>query len=315
MKKRDFTVIVDSPLSSFDISKIVITLESLIKEGIDLDGGRRCLEWCAKHRLIANSMDCQLCGVPMKFQAWKNSVEGFGWGCPRITCRGNRSIKTGSCFNQSKVPIWTAVQLLHLWTNGSSLSEVHSELQINFSSLVDQFKITREICTRYVNDWRMPIGGEGEYVEIDATLCHSASETVKQWVFGGVQRDNSKNMFLVALPNQSTETLLSAITENIAPGSTIISKQLAAYDDISQLEGYNYTHLTVDPLNPATHIDNIVSIWDELKKMYGRVHRAKPVDTNEHFAPYLNQFLFTHHYPFPSTFGNLLYWIGFYYPL
>ena len=237
------------------------------------------------------------------------------WKCPRNGCHALRSIKTGSIFANSKLPLWKAVRLLHLWANGNSATCVGKELDIDGKTLVDWFKLNREICSRYISDWRVPIGGEGVYVEIDVILCHNVSMSKKQWVFGGVHRGHAKDMFLVCVPNKASETLLSVITENVAPGSIIVSKQLTAFDEISELQGYNYTHLTVDPTNPIHHIETIESIWSCVNKMYKKIQRVQSKNSNEHFASYLDQFLFYTHYPLPSTFGNFLHWIGFYHPL
>ena len=170
--ERDLTVIVEATMINADIFKIVVTASSLVKEGIEPDGGIRCLEWCAKHRLIANSMDCQRCDVPMELKKLK-SVDGFTWRCPRQTCRTFISVKIKSFFTQARLPLWKAIRMFYLWAMGTNLSTVSKELDISESCLVDWFKHTRKICSKYVQDWQMPIGGKNEYVEIDAILCHN----------------------------------------------------------------------------------------------------------------------------------------------
>ena len=85
MAERDQTIIVKEPLSSLEVLEIIASTTSLVKEGIEPDGGRWCLEWCAKHRLIANSMDCVRCDVPIE--------------------RGNANASTAS---SGLVPIWHA---------------------------------------------------------------------------------------------------------------------------------------------------------------------------------------------------------------
>ena len=61
MGERDLTIIVEEPLGKLEVAEILATTTSLVKDGIEPNGRRRCIEWCAKHRLIANSMDCQKC--------------------------------------------------------------------------------------------------------------------------------------------------------------------------------------------------------------------------------------------------------------
>merc|ERR1712228_82989 len=143
---------------------------SLVKDGIEPEGGRRCLEWCAKHRLIANSMDCLKCDVPMELRKRK-CQDGFMWCCPNISCRTTRSVKSRSFFFNANLPLWKAVRLFHFWAMGTPLSTVARDLDIKERTIVDWFNFIREICTRYVNDTRIPIGGKDEYVEIDETMC------------------------------------------------------------------------------------------------------------------------------------------------
>ena len=47
MGERDLTVIVEDPLSGLSVSKIKATTTSLVKDGLEPDGKRRSLEWCA----------------------------------------------------------------------------------------------------------------------------------------------------------------------------------------------------------------------------------------------------------------------------
>ena len=68
-----------------------------------------------------------------------------------------------------------------------------------------------------------------------------------QWVFGGVEGDvDNPRMFFVLVGNRNKHTLLHCIKKYIAPGSIIVSDCWRGYSDISRLEGYNYTHKTVN---------------------------------------------------------------------
>jgi len=53
-----------------------------------------------------------------------------------------------------------------------------------------------------------------------------------QWVFGGIERD-TKNFFLVCLPNRARDTLLEIINKRTLPGTIIISDKWKAYDTIN----------------------------------------------------------------------------------
>jgi hypothetical protein len=51
-----------------------------------------------------------------------------------------------------------------------------------------------------------------------------------QWVFGGIERE-SGNLFLVPVPDRSTDTLMAVITDWIETGTTVSSDCWAAYLD------------------------------------------------------------------------------------
>ena len=79
------------------------------------------------------------------------------------------------------------------------------------------------------------------------------------WLFGGVERGNSSNCFLVALDGQqrNAETLLPLIQNYIRPGTEIHSDSWGAYNYISRLpEGYihqkvNHSENFIDPQSGA----------------------------------------------------------------
>ena len=69
--------------------------------------------------------------------------------------------------------LWKIIRLFHLWAMGTSLSTASRELTWSPEILVERNKDFCDICKRYISDWSMPIGGEKEYVEIDAILCQN----------------------------------------------------------------------------------------------------------------------------------------------
>ena len=86
--------------------------------------------------------------------------------------------------------------------------------------------------------------------------------------FGGIQRD-TKECFFKCVADRTANTLVSIISENILPGTTVISDCWKAY---SSLNSEGFSHLTVNHsvnfVDPETgaHTNTIESTWRALKK-------------------------------------------------
>lgn len=111
------------------------------------------------------------------------------------------------------------------------------------------------------------------------------------WVVGVVERDNSKNAFLIEVPNRSANTLLPIIQNHVQLGSMIHSDQWAAYNNIENLP-QGYAHMTVNHsqnfVHPDTgvHTQGIESFWSHAKKKLKRMNGTK----RELFDSYLKEF-------------------------
>ena len=203
------------------------------------------------------------------------------------------------------------------------LSILQHELGLTAKTLVDWNNFMREICSNYVQDHLAPIGGRGKIVEIDESLFFKTKynrgrRREKNWVFGGCERGNSKNCFFVCVENRNRHTLIPLIKKHILPGSVIVSDEWAAYNGISSVAGFDYVHWKVNhslnfvnPSNQDAHTQTIESCWGRLKKVY----RIRNGTSNQLFSSYMNQFIFQSRFPYPTTFGHILFYIHQDYPV
>ena len=92
----------------------------------------------------------------------------------------------------------------------------------------------RESCISAVIDNSTPIGGNRIEVEIDESKFgkrkyHKGHKVEGQWVFGGREKYNKKQIFMIPVCNRKESTLIPIIKKWIEPGSIIHSDCWKAY--------------------------------------------------------------------------------------
>lgn len=121
------------------------------------------------------------------------------------------------------------------------------------------------------------IGGENIVIEIDESLFYKRKYNRGRllgsgWIFGGVERGNHGNSFLVLVQDRTADTLIPIIQRKIRPGSTIVSDMWKGYDQLSQL-GYNHLKINhsenfVNPFERTAHTQNIENFWRWAKRRF-----------------------------------------------
>ncbi|GIX97917.1 DDE_Tnp_IS1595 domain-containing protein [Caerostris darwini] len=138
------------------------------------------------------------------------------------------------------------------------------------------------------------IGGPDCIVEIDQNLCTKRKDNCgrvlpEKWVFGGICRE-TKDSFVVTVPNRTGSTLLDKIIENIADGSTIYSDSWKGYQTTG-IEIEAFLHAKVN--HNYNFIDSDTGIDTQtVGRMWGS---AKWRNKGHNLESYLSEFIWRQH--------------------
>ena len=120
------------------------------------------------------------------------------------------------------------MELIYLWSQGFSQGEILHELKLSNKTVTEWTNFFRESCISAVIDNSTQIGGNGIEVEIDESKFgkwkyHKGHKVEGQWVFGGREKYNKKQIFMIPVCNRKEATLIPIIKKWIKPGSIIHS--------------------------------------------------------------------------------------------
>ena len=160
------------------------------------------------------------------------------------------SVRQGSWFSGSNFTLEELVLFSYNWAIGVPQKNLIDMLGLSSKSATDWCTFCREVVEEYMirgADGKQ-IGGKDVIVEINESMLEKRKYNrgrmaEDQWVFCGKERENRKNIFMVPVPDRSSNTIVSLIEHYIAPGSIIISDCWQGYNRISP---FDYIHLTVN---------------------------------------------------------------------
>lgn len=176
------------------------------------------IRFALKNGLLKSINRCKegRCRSRMKIELDASSTDGKIWRCSNSRCRSKRSIREASFFANARLDMSTMLMFMYLWSKDYTSKFIREELELARSTAVDWSRFCRGIAVYHYENEELSnekIGGIGVVVEIDESVFskrkyHRGGRVKETWVFGGVNRENSNELFVEIIPDRTQETLL-----------------------------------------------------------------------------------------------------------
>ena len=296
--------------SRFSISLVFNMTTSLFQDRILPLLGEdptEAVNWLKGKNLIAHTMQCPTCNTPMHWQSYPRAIDKYVWRCLNKECAKHKcriSIRHGSFYAGSKLPLQTWVHAMFLWCEEVGAQKSSKILGISMKSIVDVWSFFREVCENHFITNPIHLGGHGVIVEIDESLFshkpkHHRGRSTKseQWVFGLADTSVKPCVgYMEIVESRSAENLLPIIKRVARPGSVIHSDQWRAYTNITRDIGLahhtvNHSLNFVDPVT-GVHTQTIESYWNRQKSKIKTMRGCRRNFLNS----YLQEFMWRERY-------------------
>ncbi|ETV81269.1 hypothetical protein H257_05833 [Aphanomyces astaci] len=149
---------------------------------------------------------------------------GWRWRCkkkPHADRPVEKSIRAGSFFAKSKLPLTTLLRLLYAWASHKPAKTVMDEEGVSTDTACNWYNYCRDICSAEMLASEMKIGGEGHVIEIDETSLKKKSKYGRgevhpdRWLFGSVDRATKRWFGILVGEDRTKPTLLALIKKHV----------------------------------------------------------------------------------------------------
>ena len=105
------------------------------------------------------------CSVAMTERRTQAGSDGVCWSCP--TCKTTKSIRDGSFFSKSKIPLQKWMMALLWWAREYPVTDFADEAEVSNHTACDIYQWLREVCSTKLLQTPIILGGAGVIVQAD----------------------------------------------------------------------------------------------------------------------------------------------------
>jgi len=87
-----------------------------------------CRGWLRRNRLLPINMACPRCNTVMEERQYSRVSDGIIWRCPPKQCRATVSVRKGSFFEKSHLPLTKLCDLLYYWSIDVNMAETQFQV-------------------------------------------------------------------------------------------------------------------------------------------------------------------------------------------
>ena len=203
-----------------------------------------------------------------------STSEGFGWRCTNQRCPKRhtyRTMRTGSFFEKSRVPLGKWLYIIYLWSHQTKVSTTVKQVEIGEKTVIQMYQYLCDVCTTKLLNTPIQLGGQDVVVQIDASLFKYKSKYNRDrrpqkelWVFGLADTSYKPAItYLEIVEKRDAATLLPIIRkfrhEDKHFEGCFLSNQILTND-----ESLNYHHpswTSQSPLRLTTWILKKTFYW------------------------------------------------------
>uniref|UniRef100_A0A1B6L2V9 Uncharacterized protein n=1 Tax=Graphocephala atropunctata TaxID=36148 RepID=A0A1B6L2V9_9HEMI len=145
--------------------------------------------------LLAKSSKCSKCGCGMYLGEKSEVSDGFVWRCNKTGCKTAKSLRKGTFFSQSNMPLSKILLLAYMWCRKFSHDHVQHELGVSSETIVNWYNYFRKVTISIMELKSEPIGGQDMIVQIEESMfskskSKSGAKRSRQWILARYDRSD-----------------------------------------------------------------------------------------------------------------------------